>query len=68
MFIVWVCFRIFTMSPLLQQKLDSLTDKKLSNKEIRDQRINFAYGNVPEGCESITIKTVRNTEKKLYNS
>ncbi len=56
------------MSPLLQQKLDILSKKEIDRSEIREQRINFAFGNTPEGCEDMNIKTVRKTAKKLYNS
>ena len=53
-----------TVDPELQRLLDAARGKEVSEEELQEQRISFAYGNAPES-ELITKESVRRASKHI---
>lgn len=51
--------------PELLRLLDETRNKPVSEDELREQRISFAFGNAPASAESITKESVRHASSKL---
>ena len=50
--------------PKLVSALESSRDKEVTEEELHEQRISFAFGNAPES-ELITKESVRRASKKI---
>jgi hypothetical protein len=50
--------------PELVRVLEASRDKKVTEEELQEQRISFAFGNAPES-ELITKDSVRRASKKI---
>ena len=48
----------------LQQKLDKIRGVRVSEEELREQRVSFAFGNAM-GIDAITKESVRTTSDKM---
>jgi hypothetical protein len=53
-----------TVSPALQQLLDEAREKPISEGELREQRVSFAFGNAPES-DLITKESVRLASQRI---
>jgi hypothetical protein len=53
-----------TVSPELQRLLDEARGREVSEQELHEQRISFAFGNAPES-ELITKDSVRLTSQRI---
>ena len=53
-----------TVSPELQRLLDEARRREVSEQELHEQRISFAFGNAPES-ELITKDSVRLTSQRI---
>ncbi|HVO59994.1 MAG TPA: hypothetical protein VMT53_03615 [Terriglobales bacterium] len=49
----------------LRQVLESLRDTQVTEEELQEQRVSFAFGNAPANAKNITKESVRQTSKKL---
>ena len=45
--------------PELQKLLEASSQTKVTEEELREQRISFAFGNAPSNAEGITKESVR---------
>jgi hypothetical protein len=52
-------------NPDLQKALERSRAVQVTEEELREQRISFAFGNAPANAENITKESVRQTSKKL---
>jgi hypothetical protein len=48
--------RTIPIDPELQKILDATKDKPVSEEELREQRVSFAFGNAPQSSEGRTTK------------
>ena len=55
------------MSTQLQKLVDSVRQRQMTKEEAEEQRINFAFGNAPEG-EHCSIESIRATATILKES
>jgi hypothetical protein len=53
-----------TVTPELKRALEEALRKTVSEEELREQRISFAFGNAPQS-DLITKESVRRTSKNL---
>jgi hypothetical protein len=51
--------------PELVQLLDHTRDRTVTEEELREQRISFAYGNAPTDATTITKDSVRHASQKI---
>ena len=51
--------------PELLRLLDETRDRPVSEEELHEQRISFAYGNAPVDSELITKESVRDASSKI---
>lgn len=51
--------------PELLRLLDETRDRAVSEDELREQRISFAFGNAPADSELITKDSVRDASSKI---
>lgn len=51
--------------PELLKILEKSKDIPVTEEELREQRISFAFGNAPSDAEYITKESVRQTSKKI---
>jgi hypothetical protein len=52
--------RSIPVDPELQKILDATKDKPVSEEELREQRVSFAFGNAPRSSEGqITKESIR---------
>lgn len=51
--------------PALQKLLEASRQTKVTEEELREQRISFAFGNAPANAESITKESVRQASKHI---
>jgi hypothetical protein len=51
--------------PELLRLLDETRDRPVSEDELREQRISFAFGNAPADSELITKDSVRDASSKI---
>jgi hypothetical protein len=49
----------------LQELLEAAKHKPISENDLREQRISFAYGNAPANSKSITKDSVRKTSQHI---
>ncbi len=49
--------------PKLEKLLEAARASKISDEELAEQRVSFAYGNAPEGS-AITKDSVRSADKR----
>ncbi len=49
----------------LQKLLDDSKGKPVTEAELQEQRISFAYGNAPANAKSITKDSVRKASKQI---
>ncbi len=52
-------------NPDLKRVLETSRDKQVTEDELREQRISFAFGNAPASAENITKDSVRQTSKRV---
>jgi hypothetical protein len=52
-------------NPELKKALESSRQIQVTEDELREQRISFAFGNAPANAKDITKDSVRQTSKKL---
>lgn len=53
------------VKPELQQLLEEARNREVSDDEIREQRVSFAFGNAPFDAENITKASVRSASQSL---
>lgn len=53
-----------TVTPEVKELLDQAKTRKVTEEELREQRISFAYGNAPES-ELITKESVRVASEQI---
>jgi hypothetical protein len=51
--------------PELKKILEKSRHTQVTEEELTEQRISFAFGNAPADAENITKESVRQTSKKL---
>ncbi len=51
--------------PQLQKLLDESRGKEITEDELREQRISFAFGNAPANAKSITKDSVRKASQHI---
>lgn len=51
--------------PELVRALEASRDKAVTEEELHEQRISFAFGNAPESTKLITKESVRRASKKI---
>jgi len=51
--------------PELQEALEASKERRVTEQELEEQRISFAFGNAPASAKSITKESVRNTSKHI---
>ena len=51
--------------PELKRVLDGSRQRQVTEDELQEQRISFAFGNAPADAKNITKDSVRQTSKKL---
>ena len=51
--------------PELLRALEASRDKQVTEEELHEQRISFAFGNAPESNKLITKESVRRASKKI---
>jgi hypothetical protein len=51
--------------PELLEALEASRQKTLTEPELQEQRISFAYGNAPSGAKNITKDSVRRTSEHI---
>ncbi len=51
--------------PQLQRLLDESRGKELTEDELREQRISFAFGNAPANAKGITKDSVRKASQHI---
>ncbi|HTW62337.1 MAG TPA: hypothetical protein VMD55_11060 [Terracidiphilus sp.] len=54
-----------TPDPELMRLLDESRVKPVSEEELREQRISFAFGNSPFSSQRITKESVRESSKRI---
>jgi len=54
-----------TPDPELIRLLEAARGKPVSEDELQEQRISFAFGNAPFGSERITKESVRESSKRI---
>lgn len=52
-------------NPELKKALEASRKTQVTEEELQEQRISFAYGNAPANAIGITKESVRQTSKKL---
>ncbi|HTR27259.1 MAG TPA: hypothetical protein VMI10_25035 [Terriglobales bacterium] len=53
------------VNPELKRVLEASRDRQVTEDELQEQRISFAFGNAPASAENITKDSVRQTSKKV---
>jgi hypothetical protein len=53
-----------TVNPQLQRLLDEARGRELTESELQEQRVSFAFGNAPDSA-LITKESVRNTSQHI---
>ena len=53
------------INPALKKVLAETRNTEVTEKELEEQRISFAFGNAPANAKNITKDSVRQTSKKL---
>jgi hypothetical protein len=53
------------VNPELRKVLETSRSKQVTEDELQEQRISFAFGNAPASAENITKESVRQTSKKV---
>ena len=54
-----------TADPELRKLLDDSRDTSVSEEELHEQRISFAFGNAPPDSKLITKESVRHASKNI---
>lgn len=49
----------------LQGLLEASTNTPVTNEELKEQRVSFAYGNAPAGAKGITKESVRKASQHI---
>ena len=52
-------------NPELKKVLEASRDTQVTEEELQEQRISFAFGNAPVNAKNITKESVRQASKKL---
>ena len=52
-------------NPELKKVLETSRSKQVTEDELQEQRISFAFGNAPASAKNITKDSVRQTSKKV---
>jgi hypothetical protein len=58
-------FGDITPDPELAELLKAAAQTTVSEKELREQRISFAFGNAPSNAKNITKESVRHTSEHI---
>ena len=53
------------VNPELKKVLETSRSKQVTEAELQEQRISFAFGNAPASARNITKDSVRETSKKV---
>jgi hypothetical protein len=53
------------VSPELEQLLNEARTREVSEEELREQRVSFAFGNAPKDSKLITKESVRITSRQI---
>jgi hypothetical protein len=53
------------VNPELKKVLETSRSKQVTEDELQEQRISFAFGNAPASAENITKDSVRQTSKRV---
>jgi hypothetical protein len=54
-----------TMTPELERLLAEARAKEVSEEDLKEQRVSFAFGNAPADSKLITKDSVRHTSKRI---
>jgi hypothetical protein len=54
-----------TPDPELVRLLDESGSRQVTEEELREQRISFAFGNAPFSSQSITKESVRESSRRI---
>jgi hypothetical protein len=52
-------------NPELKKALEDSRDRQVTEDELQEQRISFAFGNAPASAQNITKDSVRQTSKRV---
>lgn len=58
-------FSDVNVDPELQKALELAKERPLTEQELQEQRVSFAFGNAPASAKGITKDSVRNTSKHI---
>ena len=53
------------VNPELKKVLETSRSKQVTEDELQEQRISFAFGNAPASAKNITKESVRQTSKRV---
>lgn len=53
------------VSPKLKKLLESTKDREVTEDELHEQRVSFAFGNAPASAELITKESVRASSHRI---
>ena len=53
------------LKPELQRLLEEARNREITDEELRDQRVSFAFGNAPADSENITKASMRTASESL---
>jgi len=53
------------LKPELQRLLEEARNTEVSDEELREQRVSFAFGNAPADAENITKASVRSASESV---
>lgn len=53
------------VNPELKKVLETSRSKQVTEDELQEQRVSFAFGNAPASAKNITKDSVRQTSKKV---
>jgi hypothetical protein len=53
------------VNPELKKVLETSRGKQVTEEELQEQRISFAFGNAPASAQNITKESVRQTSKRV---
>jgi hypothetical protein len=53
------------LKPELQRLLEESQNREVTDEELREQRVSFAFGNAPADAESITKASMKSASESL---
>jgi len=56
---------VTSVNPKLKELLEATKDKEVTEEELHEQRVSFAFGNAPVNATLITKETVRASSRSI---